>query len=337
MAYFDDTLRYYMNFKTRQVYWNYAIDELSDDEFEELIKKGVDINPSTGTPPICKAILSGEDTKFSILLSHGANPFIRNNLPLVHAIMTNNINITRQLLDSGAKIANTSPTRRICDNRYDGYLDVYHQHTQNYENYQGYIVFYVIRNGLVEMLKLLIEYHTDMTYDNYLPIRSCASYKDTEVRVIIKMLIEYQQPPQDILQKIYIESVYCHNFDVAQCVQPHINCDDKLVKHILRSDTWRLSNKIVTYCLNNFDCTVAISELGEYLGIIRLCDHDCLDVVNRILKLGVDLTPHADNFIIEALYLGKHDIIKFVSEHCDIFVVTQKITEKILELAKKSV
>lgn len=336
MAYFDDTQEYYKNFKTRQINWNYVIDELSDDKFEELIKKGVDINPSTGTPPICKAILSGEDTKFSILLSHGADPFIRNNLPLVHAIMTNNLGVTHQLLDLGAKIANTSPTRKICDNRYGSCLDAYHQHTQNYENYQGYIVFYVIRNGWIEMLKLLIEYHTDMTYDNYLPIRSCASYYDHKIRVIIEMLIGYQQPPHDILRKIYIESIHWQNFDVAQCVQPHINCDDKLVKHILGSDTWRLSNKIVTYCLDNFDCTDAISELDAYLSTIKL-DHDSLSVIDRILKLGVDLTPHADNFIIDALYMGKPDIINFVSEHCDIFLVTQKITEKILELAKKSV
>jgi len=230
----ENNFECYISNKTGAVDWEAAVNELTDNEFEELIRRGVELNPFKGSLPICQTIISGEDTKFFILLSHGANPFIRDNLPLVHAIMINNLVITRKLSELGANLIDTLPTKRIIDNTYGNYMDTYYMYTKDYNNYQGYMLMYLIRNGWIDMLKLLMEYQTDMTYDNYFPLKICVSCREDHIPVITKMLIEYQLPPNNILQELYIKSIYRSNFVVSQIFESLICHDDNMVSDILK-------------------------------------------------------------------------------------------------------
>lgn len=316
-------------------YIDQAIETCSTTQILELIATGADLDPPEGEVPLCIAILKGELNLMRLLLAHGANPRIRNDLPLVCAVMMDDIETTKELLELGADVNHTNPhlsflrRKDLFEYSNYGYIIGYIE-----DHCNSYILFKVVMCKSVKMLELLISHGADLTIHNYLPLRSCA-LQDMEITEIISILIAHQNHPPHILRQTFIDAIYNHHFVTANKLLSYLTQDNKLASDILGNGIlgkgWydALNDDIIIYCLDNLDCTHAIDELKKYVKKVSTHQEINISIFSKIMELGIDLTPYAVDLVICALQYKNDDIIKFINQHCNIDTVTTQIVDRI--------
>ena len=298
----------------------------------EICQQGLDLNPENWLPPLCTAILQGADDEIvQILLKHGANPRIRNDLPLVCAVLTGNSEVTRELLELGADVNNTSPStsflKRWCLSTFNSYECITSQPPDN----RGFLLYLAMFHSIIntnseEMLELLINYGADLTINDYLPMRSCCIAHRKDITNIIDILLAHQDHPPHVLRQVFTHAIVNNNFTVGDKIMGYINLDDELACEILYTGS---DENIIWYCLQKLDCTKVKDVLACYLAEAPSNSEVDLNIIAKIIELGVDLQPYATGMEIYGLQYNRNDVIRFIHKYCNMHVVTTKIMNRI--------
>lgn len=305
-----------------------AIESNSESEVIEICQQGLDLNPENGLPPLCTAILQGADDEIiQILLKHGANPRIRNDLSLVCAVTRGNLEMVQVLLDLGADMNNTSPSirfiKRWCSPIANSYECIIPQPPDN----RGFLLYSAMFNtNDGEILKLLVKYGADLTIHNYLPLKSCYTIHREDIVSMIDILLTHQDHPPHVLRQVFTDAIINDNITVGDKIMGYINLDDELACEILDSG---YNDNIIWYCLLKLDCTKVKDTLACYLEEAPSNSEVDLHIIAKIIELGVDLQPYAAGLVIFGLQYNRNDVIRFIHKHCNMNMVTSEVMHRI--------
>lgn len=174
----------------------------------------------------------------------------------------------------------------------------------------------------LNIIKLLVQHNFDFGVNNYNYLKNI-NYPFDKSREMVELIMESNPIPCVILCELTSYNII-HNSNQANIFISYISAEEKcnlakkLLTYVEELEFYALEYAL-SYCLDNLDFTNATDELYQALTgyfIVGLTYNP--ELIEKLIKHSIDLTPYAKNIFICALYNSDSNTIKLIKRHYDV-------------------
>jgi len=328
--------------------FNTCINDITIGELRDLLQTDLEITDKH----VCDAIRYRDSPEMAeLLLSYYTPQNIH--YTLCCAVHSNFLTIAKMLLDLGADL-NYVPTDIECK-RLDLCIYRYYHVNHSNQNRVGYLLYYVLYNCQVDMLKLLIGYGIDLTVNDNMALTVFSEWnfgwRESDegilqsVKEIWDILTSHHQFPQKAIDDAFIGAVSSRRFFYAKFLLDHIQSDNSqiIINDIFRCDPEKecmITEDVILFCLNHLNFQNNIKELGLIANRIAVdCNFgDTFEVVNKLIYYNYPFTPIIlRQYMLSALFHKNRKLIKLLREHLDLSAFLDLVTSDIMNASKETI
>lgn len=320
------------------------VDNITIIELKDLLQIGIEITDKN----VYDAIKYRDQPEIAeLLLSY----YIPQNIhyALCCAIHNNFISTARILLDLGAN-PNYAPTDIECQ-RLDLCVYRYYHVNHNDKNREGYLLYYVLFNCQIEILKLLIEYDIDLAVNDNMTLTVFSECnfgwrKSNEemlepVKEIWDVIATHHQFPQKAIDDAFVGAISSRKFVYAEFLLDYIHLDNSQIIHdIFKCDPeCIITEDMIMFCLTHLDCQNNITELALIAKqIVVNCNFShTYEIVSKLIYYNYPFTPIIlKQYMLRALSNGDCKLITLLREHLDLSTFLDLVTVDIMNSSKIS-